>query len=109
MYVRDLKVYSAPLGGEISHYRDRYGLEADIVLHLDDGRYTLIECKLGSSEIDDGAKHLKEIVELIRKHNDQEKQVPLREPDLLMVITGGEYAYTRSDGVHVILLACMKL
>lgn len=108
MCVRDLKVYSAPLDGVISHYRDRYGLEADIVLHLEDGRYALIECKLGSAEIDDGAGHLKELVGLIRKHNEEEKQVPLREPDLLMVITGGEYAYTRPDGVHVIPLACLK-
>lgn len=35
----------------MSYYRDRYGLEADLVLHLDDGRYALIECKLGSREI----------------------------------------------------------
>lgn len=108
MCVRDLKIYSAPLDGEISHYRDRYGLEADIVLHLEDGRYALIECKLGSAEIEDGAGHLKELVGLIRKHNEEEKQVPLREPDLLIVITGGEYAYTRPDGVHVIPLACLK-
>ena len=108
MCVRDLKVYSYPLGGEISHYRDRYGLEADIVLHLEDGRYALIECKLGSREIEDGAQHLIELVELIRKHNKEEKQVPLREPDLLLVITGSEYAYTRPDGVHVIPLACLK-
>lgn len=98
----------APLNGEISHYRDRYGLEADIVLHLEDGRYALIECKLGSAEIEDGAGNLKELVGLIRKHNEEEKQVPLREPDLLIVITGGEYAYTRPDGVHVIPLACLK-
>lgn len=98
----------APLNGEIFHYRDRYGLEADIVLHLEDGRYALIECKLGSAEIEDGAGHLKELVGLIRKHNEEEKQVPLREPDLLIVITGGEYAYTRPDGVHVIPLACLK-
>ena len=83
-------------------------MEADIVLHLEDGRYALIECKLGSKEIDEGAGHLKEIVELIRKHNEVEKQVPLREPDLLIVITGGEYAYTRADGVHIIPLACLK-
>lgn len=63
----------APLDGEISHYRDRYGLEADIVLHLEDGRYALIECKLGSAEIEDGAGHLKELVGLIRKHNEEEK------------------------------------
>ena len=108
MCVRDLKVYSAQLGGEISHYRDRYGLEADIVLHLEDGRYALIECKLGSNEIEDGASHLKELADLIRKHNKEEKQVPLQEPDLLMVITGGEYAYTRPNGVMVIPLACLK-
>ena len=108
MCVRDLKVYSARLGGEVSHYRDRYGLEADIVLHLDDGRYALIECKLGSSEIEEGASHLKELVELIRRHNQEEKQIPLREPDLLMVITGGEFAYTRPDGVFVVPLACLK-
>jgi len=108
MCVRDLKVYSAQLGGEIAHYRDRYGLEADIVLHLEDGRYALIECKLGSSEIDDGAAHLNELSDLIKKYNNEEKQVPLREPDLLIVITGGEYAYTRPDGVMVIPLACLK-
>ena len=38
----------------------------------------------------------------------KKKQVPLREPDLLMVITGGEMAYTREDGVKVIPLACLK-
>lgn len=108
MCTRDLKVYSAPLGGEISHYRDRYGLEADIVLHLEDGRYALIECKLGSFEIEDGATHLKELANLIKKHNEKEAQVPLRNPDILIVITGGEYAYTRPDGVKVIPLACLR-
>ena len=42
-------------------------------------REYLVECKLGSAEIDDGAGHLKELVGLIRKHNEEEKQVPLRE------------------------------
>ena len=48
---RDLKVYSQALGGRLSYYHDRMGLEADAVLHLDDGRYALIECKLGSQEM----------------------------------------------------------
>lgn len=50
--VRDLRAYSAALGGTVSHYRDRYGLEADIVLHLEDGRYALVEVKLGGSKIE---------------------------------------------------------
>ncbi len=55
--LRDLKIYSSHNNGFISYYHDRYGLEADGVLHLNDGRYALIEFKLGSHEIDEGAKH----------------------------------------------------
>lgn len=108
MCIRDLKAYTADFNSRISYYRDRYGLEADLVLHLEDGRYALIECKLGSREIDDGAKHLLELKRLIQEHNKTEKQVPIREPDLLIVITGGTMAYSRPDGVKVIPLACLK-
>lgn len=108
MCVRDLKAYTPDFDSHISYYRDRYGLEADLVLHLADGRYALIECKLGSAEIEEGANHLLEIKRLINEFNRQERQVPLREPDLLIVITGGKMAYTRPDGVKIIPLACLK-
>ncbi len=108
MAIRDLKAYSLSLGGSISYYHDRYDLEADAVLHLEDGRYALIEFKLGSREIEEGAEHLKEIKQLVQEHNKTEKQIKLREPDLMLVITGGEMAYTRPDGVKVIPLACLK-
>lgn len=108
MCIRDLKAYTADFNSRLSYYRDRYGLEADLVLHLEDGRYALIECKLGSSEIDNGAEHLLELKRLIQEYNKTEKQVPIREPDLLIVMTGGTMAYTRSDGVKVIPLACLK-
>lgn len=106
--IRDLKVYSQALGGRVSYYHDRMDLEADAVLHLDDGRFALIEFKLGSREIEEGAKHLLQLQELIRKYNEKEKQVPLREPDLLMVITGGEMAYTREDGVKVVPIGTLR-
>lgn len=108
MCARDLRAYTADFGSHLSYYRDRYGLESDLVLHLSDGRYALIECKLGSSEIDDGAKHLLENRRLVQEYNKTESQVALREPDLLIVLTGGKMAYTRSDGVKVIPLACLK-
>ena len=108
MCIRDLKIYSQALGGRVSYYHDRYGLEADVVLHLADGRYALIECKLGSREIDEGAKHLLRLRNLIREKNKDEKQMPLREPDLLIVLTGGEMAYTREDGVKVIPLVTLR-
>lgn len=108
MCARDLRAYTPGFGSHLSYYRDRYGLEADLVLHLDDGRYALIECKLGSNEIEEGSKHLLELKRLIQEHNKGEEQVPLRESDLLIILTGGSMAYTRPDGVKIIPLACLK-
>ncbi len=108
MCIRDLKAYTADFNSRISYYRDRYGLEADLVLHLEDERYALIECKLGSKEIEEGSQHLLQIKGLIREYNKTEKQVPLREPDLLIVLTGGSTAYTRPDGVKIIPVGCLK-
>ncbi|MBQ8184860.1 MAG: ATP-binding protein [Lachnospiraceae bacterium] len=108
MCIRDLKVYSQALKGKVSYYHDRYDLEADAVLHIGDGRYALIEFKLGSAEIEEGAKHLLKIKQLVQMYNKTETQVPLREPDLLLVITGGNMAYTRQDGVKVIPIGCLK-
>ena len=132
MCVRDMKAYTQGLYSHVSYYHDRYDLEADFVLHLEDGRYALIECKLGSNEIEEGASHLLELKRLIREHNgrsseshpslledgrvasdegkanEKEKQMPIREPDLLIILTGGQMAYTRPDGVKIIPLGCLK-
>ena len=106
--IRDLRIYSSAYGGQMSYYHDRYGLEADGVLHLDDGRYALLEFKLGSKEIEEGAAHLCEIESLIKKYNEKEKQCPMRLPDLKIVVTGTQYGYIRSDGVFVIPIGCLK-
>lgn len=106
--IRDLKIYSAKMGGNISYYHDRYGLEADAVLHLKDGRYAIIEFKLGTKEMDEGAKHLCEIERLIIEHNKKETQCPLRLPDLKIIITGTQYGYKREDGVLIIPIGCLK-
>ena len=106
--IRDLKIYSSKMNGEISYYHDRYGLNADGVLHLKDGRYALLEFKLGTKEIDEGAKHLCKIERLINEYNQKEKQCPLRLPDLKIVITGSQFGYKRDDGVFVIPIGCLK-
>lgn len=106
--LRDLKIYSSQFDGYVSYYHDRYGLEADCVLHLNDGRFALIEFKLGSHEIDDGAKHLIEIENLIKQYNATEKQCPMRLPDLKIIVTGTQYGYKRDDGVFVIPIGCLK-
>ncbi len=108
MCIRDLKAYTMGQYSHIAYYHDRYGLEVDVTLHLDDGRYALIECKLGSGEIENGAKHLLEVKSLIQKYNEKDGQIQIREPDLLIIVTGGKMAYTRPDGVKIIPLACLK-
>ncbi len=106
--IRDLKVYSSKHNGSISYYHDRYGLEADCVLHLEDGRYALIEFKLGEHDVNEAAKHLCELESLLKEYNEKEKQVPLRLPDVKMIITATEYGYRREDGVFVVPIGCLK-
>ena len=106
--IRDLKVYASSLGGHLSYYRDRMNLEVDAVLHLNDGKFALIEFKLGSKQMEEAAKHLLEVVKLIRTANESRPSQKIKEPDILMIITGGEMAYTRKDGVKVIPIGCLK-
>lgn len=106
--IRDLKIYSSAYNGQMSYYHDRYGLEADGVLNLEDGRFALIEFKLGQSEVDEGASHLCEIERLIIESNQSNSQNPLRVPDLKIVVTGTQYGYRREDGVFVIPIGCLK-
>lgn len=106
--IRDLKIYSSAFDGAISYYRDRYGLEADGVLHLNDGRYALLEFKMGTKEIDEGAQHLCKIESLVREYNTVEQQCRLRMPDLKIVMTATQYGYRRPDGVFVIPIGCLR-
>lgn len=105
--IRDLLVYSSLLGGEVFYYNDNSGLEADCVIYLKDGRYALIEFKLGNREIEKGAENLLKLEKLIKKSIENEKTY-LEEPSFLAIITGGELAYTRSDGVKVIPIGCLR-
>lgn len=104
---RDLKVYSQALGTAINYYHDNYNPGTDAVLHLDEGRNALIEFKLGSFEIEEGAKHLNAIVSLAKKY-ETEIQCQNRLPNHLWIITGGKMSYTREGGVKVIPIGCLK-
>lgn len=102
--VRDLRVYAEAIGGTVYHYRDKNGLECDAVVHLKNGRYGLIEIKLGGEKlIEEGASTLKALAEKI----DVSK---MNVPSFLMVLTGvGQYAYCRpSDGVLVVPVGALR-
>lgn len=61
-----------------------------------------------SRKIEEGAAHLLELRNLIRNYNETERQVPLREPDLLLVLTGTDMAYTRPDGEKVVPIGYLR-
>lgn len=102
MAVRDLRVYADALGGKVYHYRDKNGLECDAIIHLRNGKYGLVEVKLGGdSLIESGAKTLKALAAKI----DTDK---MDVPSFMMVLTGvGKYAYTRDDGVAVVPISAL--
>ena len=106
--IRDLKVYSSKFNGEVSYYHDRFGLEADAVLHLEDGRYALIEIKLGTNEIEKAANNLCEIERLIDENNKNTHKLFINKPSLKIVLTGSQFGYKRQDGVYVIPIGCLK-
>ncbi|MGN0851578.1 MAG: ATP-binding protein [Candidatus Ornithospirochaeta sp.] len=101
--VRDLRVFADALNGDVYHYRDKDGQECDAVIHLRNGKYGLIEIKLGGDKlIEEGAKSLKSMAAKI----DTDK---MNAPSFLMVLTGtGDYAYCRQDGVCVVPIGCLK-
>ena len=103
MAVRDLRVYMDALYGSVAHYLDASGLECDAVVHLRNGRYGLVEIKLGGKElIEKGVKSLKKLADRI----DTAKR---KSPSFMMVLTAvGGFAYRREDGIVVCPLSALK-
>ena len=101
--VRDLRVYAEALDGHVSHYRDRNGLECDAVVHLRNGKYGLVEVKIGGDTlIEEGVNNLKKLSQKI----DIDR---MNEPSFMMVLTAiGDYAFRRSDGVWIVPIAALK-
>ena len=100
---RDLSVYVNSLGGTLKHYRDRYDLECDNIIHFSDGRYALIETKLGGARIKEAEEHLLALRKLIL-----DNETKIGEPEFMMVITGTDMAYTTENGILVVPIGCLK-
>lgn len=47
-------------------------------------------------------------IRFVHEYNEKGNKPLLREPDLLLVITGTEFAYRRDDGVFVIPIGCLR-
>lgn len=103
MCVRDLRVYAEALDGKVYHYRDSNGLECDSVVHLRNGKFALVEIKLGGEDlIEAGVKSLTKLA----KKLDPES---MNAPSFMMIITAvGKYAYKREDGIWIVPITTLK-
>lgn len=101
--VRDLRIYTDYLDGTVYHYRDRYGLECDAVIHLRNGDYGLVEIKLGGDKlIEEGAETLKDLATKIDTKN-------MSNPSFMMVLCAkSPFAYKRNDGVYVVPITALR-
>ena len=101
--VRDLRVFSEEMNGNVYHYRDKSGLECDAVIHLRSGAYGLIEIKLG------GERAIEQAASSLKKLSAEIDTKKMKEPAFMMVLTGvGKYAYRRKDGVYVVPIGCLR-
>ena len=98
---RDIRVYAQAIDGDVFHYRDKSGLESDLIVRLRDGRWAAIEVKLGNKQIEEAARNLLKL----KRKIDEDK---MGQGSFLMIITGGQYAYRRNDGVFVVPIGCLR-
>ncbi len=101
--MRDLRAYAEALDGRVYHFRTKDGLESDGVVCLRDGRYGLLEFKLGGDRlIEEGAQNLKKVAEKL-------DVTKMKNPSFLAVIAAtAPFAYKRPDDVFVIPVGSLK-
>lgn len=101
--IRDLRVYAEAGNGSVYHYRDSSGLECDAVVHLRNGRYGLVEIKLGGDKaMTDATKTLNKLEQVI-----DTTRMPA--PSFKMVLTAvGDYAYRNADGIYIVPIGCLR-
>lgn len=99
--IRDLKIYSQLLDGELTYYRDKSEFEVDAILKTGKGKWGAIEIKLGSGFIEEAAQNL-------LKFKDKVDTNKSGEPSFLMVLTATPYSYKREDGVYVVSIGNLK-
>ena len=56
--IRDLRIYSSLIEGEVSYYRDKNDFEVDVILKTSKGNWGAIEIKLGTGYIEEAAQNL---------------------------------------------------
>ncbi|MDR0854626.1 MAG: DUF4143 domain-containing protein [Clostridiales Family XIII bacterium] len=96
----DMSVYASLNDASVSHYRDSYGNEVDIIVEKGNGDFAAFEVKLGDKNLDEPARKLLDFAENVAM--DKHKTLIS-----LNIVTGIGNAYTRADGVNVLPLTTL--
>lgn len=104
---RDIKIYSSGSEGKVKYYEDRFGLKSDLVLFTGNGKYALIQCRLGSKDAKFGEKQLLELKRKILIYDSRNPEKMIGLPSFMMVLTNDSKAYRSSSGVYFCPLACL--
>ena len=92
--IRDLRVYMDSMRGRVEKYHDKTGLECDAVLHLPNGKYAIVEIKLGGETL------IAEGIDALDKLDTLVKGKGLPAPAFKMVLTAtGKHAYGDGDTI----------
>jgi len=100
LVVRDLRVYTQPLGGTLWHWLDNNGHEVDIIITLDDGRWGAVEVKMNPDAVDAAAASLLRFAAKVDTFK-------AGDPSFLGVVTTRASALRRADGVLVLPIATL--
>jgi len=100
--VRDLRVYADYHRAQVYHYHDERENEVDAIIELEDGRWGMLDIKIGFNQVEDASRKL---LSLKEKFSNETKS----NPSFLCVICGmSKAAYKRPDGVFVVPITALK-
>jgi uncharacterized protein len=100
MAIRDLRIYSQAIDGEVQHYRDSSGLEVDAIVQTGSA-WGAFEVKLG------GEKRIEEAAANLARFRERIDSSKSGDPAVLAVVVGTGYGYVRKDGIQVIPIGCL--
>lgn len=100
MVIRDLKIYTDELDGKVFHYRDNNGLESDAIIHLNDGRWAIVEVKLGGEKlIEEAVKNIRKLNEIVDEKNNM---------SFGLIITANGKIRRIDDNIYVVPIKCLR-
>lgn len=100
MVIRDLRIYAQAADARVFHYREKDGLEVDVIVEAADGRWAAFEIKLGERWVPQGTESLNKLV--MRMKGSEHEQ-----PSTLAVITPSGYGFAGTGEVGVIPIAAL--